>query len=91
MKKPMLVVALFLVCVNVEVFLGYFIGGQTSQVAINENSPLSNRTACGPFCLRIAANLYGIPCDETMHCLFVHREQMVHGSVIFKRQPLNSA
>jgi hypothetical protein len=68
MKKTILIVALLLLCINLGIFLGYFFS--TKKERIVPNLPLDRRTACGPFCLRIAANLYGIPCNES-YALFL--------------------
>jgi len=62
MKKPILITILLLVCVNVGVFIGYFISRKTERVVTNV--PPDRQAACGPLCLRIAANLYGLPSDE---------------------------
>lgn len=63
MKKIILITVLLLFCINLGIFLGYLFSTKTERVV--PNLPLDRRTACGPFCLRIASNLYGIPCDES--------------------------
>jgi hypothetical protein len=62
MKKPILIAILLIVCANVGAFLGYFFTVKPGRVDVD--SPFDRRVACGAFCLRIAANLYGIPSDE---------------------------
>jgi hypothetical protein len=68
MKKTILITVLLLLCINLGIFLGYFFS--TKKERIVSNLPLDRRVACGPFCLRIAANLYGISCDES-YALFL--------------------
>jgi len=70
MKKPILIVVLLLICVNVGVFFGYLFNGKTGRVA-TPPPPSDREVACGALCLRLAANLYGIPCEEYQalsHC-----------------------
>jgi hypothetical protein len=63
MKKIILIAVLLLLSINLGIFLGYFFSTKTERVITNLSA--DRQTACGPFCLRIAANLYGIPCDES--------------------------
>jgi ABC-type bacteriocin/lantibiotic exporter with double-glycine peptidase domain len=61
-------IVLLLLCVVSGVLIGYISSERPGHVSMD--SVLNRQVTCGQFCLRIAASLYGISCDES-HVLLI--------------------
>jgi ABC-type bacteriocin/lantibiotic exporter with double-glycine peptidase domain len=64
MSKFPQVSVFILICVTIGIVLGLFAVSEKKTVIQQGVSGQGRMNACGPLCLRIASNLYGISCDE---------------------------